>query len=305
VLQERQLHPLQTPHRAMREAGGLWAALGRPDPAAIVGEVRARGIRALEVQHADLEFLRELPDLEFLFVASDPSDATPVMALPNLRFLSFTGTWAGSLDFGVFPRLEWFSAVETPKGGGGLETLFAGHDRLHELALGRYPWPDLSPLAGLALRRLTIWDSRSLASLDGLAALAPTLRGLDLERLPNLPSLDGIEVLADLEVLRLSLLRHVTELGFVAGLPKLRALHIFELKGVGSLRPLAGHPALECLTFGRIADLDLAPLETLPQLRLVHTGRYRWNRDLDAFPNRLEMDSDDPAVAGCDALYLG
>jgi hypothetical protein len=289
----------------MRDAGGLWAALGRPDPAAIVAEVRQRGIRALEVQHADLGFLAELPELEFLYVASDPPDATPVMTLPNLRFLSFTGTWGGSLDFAAFPRLEWFSAVECPRAGGGLDTLFAGHDVLRDLGIGRYPWPDLAPLGALRLGRLAIWDSRALVALDGVAGLAPTLRGLDLERLPNLASVAGLEALADLEVLRLGLLRQITDLAFVRDLPNLRALHIFELEDVASLTPLAGHPALECLTFGRIRDLDLEPLGTLPRLRLVHTGRYRWNRDLDAFPNRLEMEPDDPAVAACDALYLG
>jgi hypothetical protein len=289
----------------MRDAGGLWAALGRPDPAAIVAEVRQRGIRALEVQHADLGFLAELPELEFLYVASDPPDATPVMTLPNLRFLSFTGTWGGSLDFAAFPALEWFSAVECPRTGGGMETLLSGHDTVHDLGIGKYPWPDLAPLGALRLGRLAIWDSRALVALDGVAGLAPTLRGLDLERLPNLASLTGLEALADLAVLRLGLLRQITDLAFVRDLPNLRALHIFELEDVASLTPLAGHPALECLTFGRIRDLDLAPLETLPRLRLVHTGRYRWNRDIDAFPNRLEMAPDDPAVAACDALYLG
>jgi hypothetical protein len=305
ILQERRLQPLQSSHRAMREAGGLWAALGRPDPAAIVAEVRRRGIRALEVQHADIGFLAELPELEFLYVASDPPDATPVMRLPNLRFLSFTGTWGGRLDFGALPRLEWFSAVECPRGGGGLDSLFAGHDQVLDLGIGRYPWADLTAPGALRLRRLAIWDSRAITGLDGLAALAPTLRGLDLDGLPNLPSLAGLEVLADLEVLRLGRLRHVTELSVVRELPSLRALHVFELKDVASLAPLAGHPALECLTFGRIRDLDLAPLESLSRLRLVHTGRYRWNRDLDVFPNRLGMETDDPAVAACDALHLG
>ena len=212
VLQERWLHPSQTSHQAMREAGGLWVAMGRPDPDELVAEARQRGVRALEVQQNDLAVLAELPELEFLYVASDPTDVSPLSRLPNLRLLAFTGTWDDELDFSAFPHLEWFDAVECPRGGGGLSSLFVGHERLHTLGIGRYPWPDLAPLGALRLRRLVIWNSRKLSALDGADALAGSLRDLSLSSLPNLTSLAGLGLLPGLEVLSLESLRHVTTL---------------------------------------------------------------------------------------------
>jgi hypothetical protein len=80
--------------------------MGRPDPDELFAEARQRGVRALEVQQNDLAVLAELPELEFLYVASDPTDVSPLSRLPNLRLLAFTGTWDDELDFSAFPHLE-------------------------------------------------------------------------------------------------------------------------------------------------------------------------------------------------------
>lgn len=305
VLAERELHPLQSSRRAMRDAGGLWVASGAADPAAIVAEVKQRGIRALEVHQRDLSYLAELPDLEFLAVRSDPVDVTAIGAMSRLRFLSFSGTWGGRLDFGAFPRLEWFNVVECPRDGGGLETLLRGHDRLYELALGRYPWSDLVPLGNLDIRRLLIWDTRSLTSLRGGEALAATLRALDLAVCPRLASLDGIDALVDLEVLILDRVRSVTTLDWVARLPRLKYLDVQELKDVQSLGPLAGHPALEFVAFGRVRDLNLDPLAEIPNLKVFNTGTYRWNRDLHQFPYLHDVGPSSPLALRYQAMRVG
>jgi hypothetical protein len=70
---------------------------------------------------------------------------------------------------------------------------------------------------------------------------------------------------------------------------------VFDLKNVESLRPLAGHSALEYIGFGRTVDLDLEPLTTIPNLKLILTGsRYPWNRDVHDLPYWHDVPPDDP-----------
>jgi hypothetical protein len=292
VLQRRGLHPNMVSNQEMAAAGGLWLVERSADRAAAVAEARERGVRALEVV-GDLSFLAELPELEFL-IAMDPPDAAPIHELKRLRQLSFSGTWGGRLDGSAWPALERFHAVEIPKDGGGVEMLF-DHPHVRELALQRPQLADLRPIAAPRLASFVVGQTRSLASLTGVEARASTLLDLTLWGLPELESLRGLESLGRLEVLHLESLRKITSLETVARLPGVRFLDIFDLKGVESLRPLAGHPTLEYIGFGRTVDLDLEPLFTIPNLKLVLTGpSYRWNRDVHDLPYLHDVGRDDP-----------
>ncbi len=303
LVQRGELNPLSATHRREIDVGGRWVAFGDPDPDALIGEIRARGVRSLVTFQRDLAFLRAVPQLEFLVVSSDPRDVSPIQALTNLRNLSFSAGWHGRLDLAALPRLESFSANETPRDGGGIDSLFAGHPVLDRLAVARSRFEDLRPFGRLRLRSLGL--SGGLTSLTGADALAPTLERLDLDGMPNLPSLDGIEQLARLEVVAINGLRHITTIDWAATLPRLRLLDVFEQKVVESLWPLADHPALEFVTFGRVNDLDLEPLARIPHLKLYLTGRYRWNRDLTEFPYMHGLPADDPARLEYTALKLG
>ncbi len=302
LVQRGELNPLSATHRREIEAGGRWVAFGRPDPGELVAEIGARGVRSLVTFQRDLTFLRQVPQLEFLVVSSDPPDVAPIHDLVNLRGLYFTGTWGGRIDFTAFPSLDSFGVVECPRDEGGLETLYAGHPTLESLAIQRYRRDDLVPLARLRLRRLSLGGR--LTSLNGAESLAPTLERLSFYSAPNLPSLDGIEQLTRLEVAEIESVRHVTTVDWAAHLPRLKLLDVFDQKAIESLWPIAGHPALEFLTFGRVKDLDLDPLRQLPKLRLFLTGRYRWNRDLAEFPYLHNMSADDPARLAYTALKL-
>ena len=156
--------------------------------------------------------------------------------------------------------------MSCPPNGGGTETLWAGHPSLSSLSIRPYPYSDLDPLGRLALRSLGL--TGGLASLAGAEAFATTLERLSLDLAPKLASLDGIEVLSRLEVVVIEGLRQITALDWAARLPRLRLLDVFEQKGIESLKPLAGHPSLEFLTFGRVKDLDLEPLGLIPNLKL-------------------------------------
>jgi len=308
LLVERELLLTRSDHRAMAEVGGLWAVphwASRWDLMRwhdeIIDEARQRDVRALEVGSVDVALVEALPDLEFLMVAGMAEGAL-IERFTRLRWLG-VATWTGSLDFANLPRLEWLGVGECEPGN--LDSLVPGHPSLRHLIVGRYPFADLGPLGRLRLRRLSIGNSRRLTSLEGAAALAPILVGLDLWMLPALGSLDGIEALADLEVLALSGLRQITTLDWVQRLPRLRLLNVFDLKNVESLRPLAGHPSLEFVTFGRTKDFDLEPLAAIPNLRLMHTGSYRWNRDIYDFPHMDNVPFDHPVLAEYRRLLHG
>ena len=236
LVQRGELNPLSRSHRREIEAGGRWVAFGQPDPDELVAEIGARGVRSFVTFQQDLSFLRRVPQLEFLVVSSDPRDVAAIHALPNLRSLSFTGTWGGRLDFRAFPKLESFEVVECPRDDGGLDTLFAGHSVLGSLAIGRYRHDDLTPLGGLRLRWLAL--SGRLTSLAGAGALAPTLERLSLDAAPNLTSLDGIERLSQLEIVEIDGLRHIATVEWAARLPRLLLLDVFDQKGIESLWPL-------------------------------------------------------------------
>jgi hypothetical protein len=192
VLKPRWLHPDMASGQAMAAAGGLWLVEYRTDREAVVAEVRERGLRALEVV-GDLSFLTELPELEFL-VARDPPDVAPIHALSKLRLLLFPGTWDGHLDGAAWPGLEKFGATEIPKGGGGVETLYA-HPSVRSLGLQRPHLVDVRPIAAPRLESLCIAQTGTLVNLAGIEELASTLLDLTLSGLPALESLHDLGAL--------------------------------------------------------------------------------------------------------------
>jgi hypothetical protein len=288
-------------HRAMLEIGGLWWAQPPVDQGKVIGAARELGVRALELHERRIDLVRELPALECLSLI-DIDDPEPLYALPRLRHLSISGSWRGRIDFQRLPHLESFGVVECPRDEGGLESLYDGHPRLRQLAIGRYRHSDLRPLANLQLDHLSIGYGRAVTSLAGAASLSDTLTRLALFNCPQLPSLDGMEALDRLEAVSLERLRQITTLDIVRRLPKLRHLDIFDLANVESLWPIADHPSIEFLAFGRTRDLDLEPLTRLPRLKLILTGGYRWNRDLHSFPYMHDLPPDHPAIAEWRAL---
>lgn len=303
VLQKAELRYLPADLREAEEAvGGRWTIPNQRQPDEIVAECRALGVRSISIGRADeLEFLRQLADLEFLYLG----DAGPVTALGSLRKLRSLSivSWKGELDVGAFPELEWLGIGEAPPAT--LASLRGGHPNLRSLGVGGYPHPDLRPLGALHLERLTMGGSRKLVSLAGIEAHGASLRRLELDRCPNLESLGGIEALDHLEYLELSNLPRITRLDWVHSLPKLRFLNVFDLKNVESLAPLARHPTLEFVGFGRIKDLDLDPLTEIPNLKLFNTGFYRWNRDLKTLPYAHYEPAGSPREAEWTAMAIG
>jgi hypothetical protein len=301
-------------YAAVHGAGGLWRpAPGVPIELAIA-EAAARGLRALSLGEYPPLVAERLPGLEYLFAGTVRGEFLEQFA--NLRGLSVASI-EGSFDARRLGRLAWLS-IEEP-GLRGLDGLLNGHPTLRELSIEKHPYPDLHPLATLALDALSVHSGRlvSLAGLDAFAGrllrlrtgssrltslrevetVRETLCKLSVESCPQLASLDGVETLGRLEVLELGRLRQITTVDIVRQLPRLRLLAIPELKGVETLAPIANHPALEFLDLGRTKDGDLDPVATLPNLRLITAPSKRWNRDITAFPYfHNYRPEDEPAI---------
>ena len=292
ALVRQEQHPDTELWRAIEAAGGLWVPNGYPEPEEVLAEARQRGVRALLTRGGDLQLLHGLPELRFL-EAHDPVDVTPAQGLARLRSLGVTA-WGGRLDGSAWPELEWFSAAETPRDGGGVETLY-DHPRVRSISVAGMRSADLGELAAPRLESLSLSQGPTLRSLAGIERSADVLRRLELARLPNLTSFSGLTSLRRLEVLRLEGLRHVTTLDEVAALPQLQLLDISELRSVESLAPLAGHPTLRFVAFGRTVDRDLRPLRDVPHLELVHHGHASaWHGDAGGAAQLNEVPADDP-----------
>ena len=300
LLLRRELLSTKSWLRAMDEAGGLWVIpstmdrwdLIRQRPA-MLEEARRRGVRALSADQVDESLVRALPELEFL-IDMGVSPGPLIERLGRLRSLGLD-TWNGDLDLGRLPRLEWLAIGESKPGH--IDSLADGHPSLRHLTIGMYRAADLAPLGRLELERLSLGHSRRLTSLGQPGRLAETLVGLELWMLPAFASLDGIEAFAGLQALTLSKIGGVTTLDWVQRLPKLRQLDIAELRNVESLAPLAGHPALEWLEFGRTRDLDLTPLRSIPRLRLFRNSSGAWTGDTAGLPDGNELSWRDPEFA--------
>jgi hypothetical protein len=295
VLRQIPLNPYLARSRPMLEAGGLWSAWYMADPRDIVNEARTLGVRALEYSGPHAGLVSELPQLEYL-ILQYIDDPEPLYSIEHLRGLHFAGGWEGMIDFQRLPCLEMFAVSELPRDEGGLETLYAGHDCMRDLSIQRYRHEDLTPLAKLNLEKVGILYTRKLTSLNGLGLLAPTLRRLTLHACSNLTTVDGLANAPDLETLELGSLRHIRTLEFAQDLPNLRRLDLFELANVESLWPIAGHPSLEFVMFGRIRDRDPVPLSRLPRLKFFLGGNFRGDIDMHSLPEKNDFDEDHPYV---------
>jgi hypothetical protein len=260
---------------AIRAFGGLLVVPADVDPEALGRAVVEEGARAIELHSADLALVAGLP-IAVLRVASVTPDVAGLGELPTLRGLSLDA-WRGHLDLGALPNLEWLGVTEmAPDQVGSFEVT---HDRLRVLSIGRYRSTDLHPLAGLSrLESLSISDSCSLASLDGVGAF-PALAALELAVCPQLATLDGIAAASALQSVVLETCNRVDDLAPLARLSDLRVVQV-EMRSPPTLRPLVGHGALEFVWLigaKRPADEIEALLENRG-LRLVNVNRATWMR---------------------------
>jgi hypothetical protein len=267
--------------RAIEAVGGLYEAVS---PVALRDEVQELGVRALGLVNGSLLAVAAgLDQIEFLSAGFGLADPALIESFPRLRSLHVNG-WAGRLDFGRLPNLEWLTIGDAHYAS-GLEGLLAQHSRLRHLSVLLYGAPDLRAIGDLpSLERLRLKQCK-LRTLEGIAG-APRLAGLTLERCASLNSLAGIEGCQGLEYVRVQLSPRLRDLSPLAAIDRLRMLDVESTSAIESLKPLAGHPGLEVLYFSKIADQDLDPLGSMPMLKLIRAHGGQYNRDPAEF-NRI------------------
>jgi Leucine-rich repeat (LRR) protein len=215
---------------AVEAEGGLWWASDYYLTASqVVEEVHRRGVAALRLDFRDLSLLEELPQVRHLYLSSDGRPVLdPVASLTGLRSLLVnTSALRGDLDPLAFPDLRWLRLSLGGKGGAAvLPAIQRGHPALAHLEVKETKSRTLAELiAGFPrLRHVGVSWADRLRTLGDLAPVRETLTGLSLY-FTQLSSLDGIEVLQQLEEFRLVGGR-VTDLAPLAGLSTLRTTDV-------------------------------------------------------------------------------
>lgn len=256
--------------RAVNEVGGWFVAESSPEVCVPgLAQLRPRAMKLSGKMGPGIEFLVEHADLEFLELGFVPDDLAPLGELRCLRGLVFDAGWTGDVPLDRLGALRWFRMAEPPRGRARERLYERECNSVRVLSVVGYPFADLVPLARAfpALEHLSIGRSPKLESLEGIGALAGSLRGLELFYDSKLAGLGPLRQLQVLEALDMESVRAATDLEPLRAVESLRYLQI-EVPALPSLHPLDGHPGLEVLvTYARIGDRDPAPLDTMPSLR--------------------------------------
>ena len=171
----------------------------------IVENAREHRVRSLRLGFSDVAFLRDVPDLQHLWLESDGGvDVTSVAALTGLRALLLDArSVRGELDPFALEDLRWFRAGLGGKGGAMLlPAIERGHPRLGFLSVRETKARTVAELVSgfPALEEVRIHYADRLRSLGDLSAVAGSLKRMTLH-MTQIGSLDGIEVLDHLEEL--------------------------------------------------------------------------------------------------------
>jgi hypothetical protein len=292
-------------HFAVEQAGGEHLVPDGAGRQAIIDECVAKGVKALTIPGAEMSLVASLPQLEFLSVHGMPDDVAAVAELPRLRGLRLHSGWLGRLEPEWVANLEWLNAGDG-RYSAGLEAVLENHGLLRHVVIGLYQESDLRILGRLPhMRRIVLIEARRLRSLNGLAAVAGSLRGLSLQRCALLGSIEAIGTAAKLEYLMLSYCPKIKKLDGVDRLPALRMLDVERSAPLDTLAPLAGHPALEVLYLNTVADRDLDPVALMPSLKVFRAQGADYNRDKNQLMRAGVVPASDPIFADLPRLVQG
>ncbi|MFO0870956.1 MAG: leucine-rich repeat domain-containing protein [Pirellulales bacterium] len=219
---------------------------------------------------ADLNFLREFPDLRYLELVNQKRvDTRPLECLSNLRGL-FIETPGAGIDFSWFPELEIFM------GDWHVDNCHLGHcDELRTVSLRQFKprSNDLTDLAQITRLESLHLVKTEISSLNGVETLED-LRYLEIAYAPKLTSLDA---LADgncgIREFGLESAKKVASYRPLASISCLRRLRLFACAPMPDLHWTSGMNRLDSFSFVEtlVEDGDLSPLLELPRLRYVGT----------------------------------
>lgn len=234
-------------------------------------------IREIELNHAkgwprqgvDYSFLSDLPDLEAIEIVTMGADEIgAVNGLSKLRYVALETYCNTPLDFASWPLLEecaieWRAAARSLFDHRAVRRVF-----INKWNEGR----DLQAFSEMTqLESLRLYSPTRLESLAGIEGFG-RLEGLEIALARKLSGLGGVEHLVSLRHFELNTCRNIGCIAPLSSLRRLRELHLINCGVIDTIRPLAGLPNLERFLFYEstdIADGDLSPLKSLPNLKSV------------------------------------
>jgi len=239
-------------------------------------EMRLRAYGSYDHSITDLEFLRFFPTLR-RFGADALFDS--LQSLDGLRHLPADleelaiGETRAKLDLGILSRFGDLKRLFLEGQTRHLEVI-SSLTSLDDLTLRSITMPDLSlllPLVRLRSLDLKLGGTHDLRLLPRVGALWY----LELWMIRGLTDVSAIGGIPSLRSLFLQALRQVTALPDMSQATALRQVCLETMKGLRDLRPLATAPALEAVELIDMRHLqpeDLAPLAGLPHLKAVTPG---------------------------------
>jgi internalin A len=221
----------------------------------------------------DFTFLKELSSIkELKILQAYPKGVSSIENLVDLTALSITGIVDEAIDFSALTDLEycyldWW---------GGAESIFSCRNLKH-FHPQKIKIKDYSVFRNLInLEHLEIVYG-NFNKIDYLMELKK-LQYLELSRCRNLKSLVGISCLKNLKWLHIDGIKKLDSISFVQGLNKLEVLNISNLGEISSLEPIVNMDSLRAIFMSsdtNIVDGNLSPLETLPNISLIHFANRR------------------------------
>jgi hypothetical protein len=258
--------------RAIEEdGGGVWQTGDHyVEPDRIIERVREVRTRGLRLDARDLSFLERLPELRFLWLATDGRPVLdPLASLTELEaLLVHAAGMRGTFDPFALARLRWLRiSLGGAVGRTIADRLAAGHQGLEWLSVTEVPHRSIAEVVGAfpSLRHVRLHFADHLHRPGDLTPVAATLRGLELD-ITGLRSLDGLEALHALEVLSLVPVPEGS-LETVAAMHSIRYANL--LRRDLSIEPLRGHPGLRMISLTDVTPKTISVLETMPNLIAV------------------------------------
>lgn len=240
----------------------------------------------------DVEFLKEIPDLQGVHIQDEIPNVSAVNAMTQLKYLLMASP-SNTIDVSKFPVLRelrvvgWNANLIRIEESVSLEILY-----VNQFSPGKSGISILAP--GSGLKELEIVQS-SVSSLDGLERFAQ-LSALTLRYCTKLEDISQLQCLRkSLRKLILDCNKRISDFAPVGALTHLENLSISgcgKVPSIGFVRTLRKLETIGLMSGTTIVDGDLEPLLSLPHLRFAAVdNKKHYSHTASALKQALESRS--------------
>ena len=216
-----------------------------------------------------LDFLREVPGVQGLYLQKNFADLSPLYGLKGLRVLRLQDV-GSAFDLAAFPELEVLSYNYSK-----FVQQVNACKKLFWLWVNSYKKDNLEEFRDLLnMQYLNLYQA-SIVSLKGIEKLEK-LKEIKIDGARKLESLEGLtEAHRQLEVLDIWSATRLTRYDAIAGLPALKQLELRKTGETGSIRFLDHLPGLAKVTLGfKVGDGDMSVLRKVKEVGFIDFPHY-------------------------------